>query len=95
MSSLTHAERRKKARRSTPRAKRRAALTSKMRAIAREKGWRRHNRPSELAEACEINRLSRVDPDGRSWRKHKARKPGTVRLTRLPGGSGFRNNWEG
>lgn len=25
----------------------------------------------------------------------KARVPGTVRASRLPGGSGFRNNWEG
>lgn len=25
----------------------------------------------------------------------KARIPGTVRETRMPGGSGFRNNWEG
>lgn len=24
----------------------------------------------------------------------KARIPGTVRASRLPGGSGFRNNWE-
>lgn len=27
-------------------------------------------------------------------RYHKARVPGTVRPSRLPGGSGFRNNWE-
>lgn len=26
--------------------------------------------------------------------KHKARIPGTVRRSRLPGGSGFRNNWQ-
>jgi hypothetical protein len=33
--------------------------------------------------------------DGTRVRKHKARKPGTVRVSRMHGGSGFRNNWEG
>lgn len=28
----------------------------------------------------------------RGWTK--ARVPGTIRASRLPGGSGFRNNWE-
>ena len=32
-------------------------------------------------------------PRKRWWTK--ARVPGTVRRTRMPGGSGFRNNWEG
>lgn len=31
---------------------------------------------------------------GSSTPKHKARKPGTVRPSRMAGGSGFRNNWE-
>ncbi len=31
---------------------------------------------------------------GGGRRRHKARIPGTVRHTRLPGGPGYRNNWE-
>lgn len=27
--------------------------------------------------------------------KRRARTPGTVRPSRMPGGSGFRNNWQG
>lgn len=31
----------------------------------------------------------------RKNKRHKGRTPGTVRVSRLPGGCGFRNNWEG
>lgn len=34
------------------------------------------------------------DKRGRKMPRHKARIPGTIRVSRLTGGSGFRNNWE-
>lgn len=37
---------------------------------------------------------TRTDAERRRWWT-KARVPGEVRKTRMPGGSGFRNNWEG
>lgn len=78
---LTHADKRNKQRAHTPAAKRRHTRTMKMRVRSIEVGTRR----------------SKVHPNGdrgASTPVHKARVPGTVRLSRMPGGSSFRNNWE-
>lgn len=79
MSRLTHRERRDKQRRSTPTAKRRRARTTKMRLLRIKEGTRRR----KIHDAPEPKTV-----------KHKARVPGTVRSTRMPGGSGFRNHWQ-
>lgn len=93
MKKLTHADRRNKARRMTPAMKRRRARTTTMhlRAIGVTK---RFSHPSALARTIEKNKLNSVDANGRRLRVHKARRPGTVRVSRMVGGSGFRNNWE-
>lgn len=93
MSKLTHSQRRNKARRMTPAMKRRRARTTTMhlRAIGVTK---RMGLPSGLARSIEQNKVNNVDANGRRLRVHKARRPGTVRVSRMVGGSGFRNNWE-
>lgn len=39
-----------------------------------------------------VNQRRFLRGKGKRW--HKTRIPGTIRLTRLPGGSGFRNKWQ-
>lgn len=79
MSKLTHSQKRNKQRRSLPAAKRKRALTSKLRLLRIEAGTRR-KRTKEHRPASSI--------------VHKGRVPGTTRKSRMPGGSGFRNNWQ-
>lgn len=82
MKKLTHAQRRDKQRAHTPAAKRRSARTSAMRALAKACGSRR----------TKTHPHSEAKPP-----VHKARVPGTVRKSRMPGGSGYRGDklWEG
>lgn len=79
MSKLTHAERRNKQRRSLPASKRKRALKSKLRLARIEAGIRR-KKTKEHGPASSF--------------VHKGRVPGVTRKSRMPGGSGFRNNWQ-
>lgn len=79
------------------REKRQRIKTSKMRLRSIFQMTRRSktNMGGKLARAIQMNKLiSVIMNDGHRPRKHRARIPGTVRPSRMAGGSGFRNNWE-
>lgn len=79
MSKLTHSQKRNKQRRSLPAAKRKRALKSKLRLLRIEAGTRRKKTKEHGKPVPFV---------------HKGRVPGTIRQSRMPGGSGFRNNWQ-
>lgn len=77
----------------TPQQKRRRIQTTKMRLRALTDGSRLSHYPSKFARHCEARRrFLQATNDGKVPYRHRGRKPGMLRRSRMPGGPGYRGN---